>query len=984
MNTKINIFILIFLCFGVLPSIAQIFYNNGVAIQINSSIDVQINGSIENANSGNLSNDGNLYVTGNITNNALLGGNGNSYLLGDWINNNNFNPGMSHIYLNGGNQYISGTVSSTFYNLELLGTDVKNLQINTSVNNVLALNDRELATGNYVMNVLSPGINAVTRTSGFVSSTGNGNLNRATANSAAYLFPVGSSTGTLRYRPVEISPVNASVNTYSVRFVNNLATSDGYDISLTDTNTCMLNPDFYHRINRTSGTSAAGLAIFYDEIADGLWDGLAHWMTTPSNLWLDAGNITQTSGTPLNNNFVANWNNFNNDPYILSYINPVVDLGPDTFVCDNSYITLNAGSGWDSYTWSTSQTGVQSIDVTLIGTYYVTVTSMTCSAIDSIKVNLRPSPIADAGENTTICSGESVNLTGIGGTLYEWSNSQTTQTISVNPIISTTYYLTVTENYCSDTDSVTVTVIPSPVANAGTDQIICIGDSIQLIATGGSIYNWSTGENTQSIIVTPLTTTNYIVTVSDSGCDDTDTVLVTVINSITAEAGADQNICIGDNINLTASGGVDYNWSNGATTASTNVSPASTTTYYVTVSIGSCSDTDSITITAYPIPIADAGNDQTICDGQSAILTATGGVSYSWNTGANTQTTTVNPVTTTTYYVTVTENSCSATDYVTIIVNPLPIVYAGADQNVCAGDTVTLNVSAGVLYNWSNGANTSSITISPTSTTTYYVTVTDVNGCTGSDNVIVTINPIPNAFAGQDIEGCQGDTVQLQASGGTSYIWVPSVDLSNPNISNPILFPTQTIDYIVFAYNGGCSDSDTLTVNYHWAPYVVISDTAIYRGDNAYLHTQYSSDYIYSWTPADSLNNPFIYNPVATPYKDISYYVEVADQYGCHNTGIFFVDVMERPAGDLIIYNTFTPNNDGYNDVWIIENIEQYPGNYIEVYNRNGHIVFEAKDYENNWDGKYYGSNLPAATYYYLIDLGDDSDIIKGDVTIIR
>lgn len=984
MNTKIYIFILTFLCIGVLPSFSQVLYNNGAPIVFNNAVIVQVNGSLENANSGNLSNDGQLYITGNLTNNALLGGNGNIYLSGDWINNNNFNPGLSHTYLNGANQNIAGTVSSNFNILDLTGTGIKSLQINTSVSTLLALNDRELSTGNYIMNVLTPTVNAITRTTGFVSSTGNGNLNRATASSAAYLFPVGSSTGTLRYRPVEISPVNASVNTYSVRFVNNLATSDGYDISLTDTNTCMLNPDFYHRINRTSGTAAAGLAVFYDEIADGLWDGLAHWMTTPSNLWQDAGNITQTSGTPLNNNFVANWNNFTNDPYILSYINPVVDLGPDTFVCDNSSIIIDAGANWDTYLWSTGL-ATQTINVSAAGTYYVTVTNLSCSATDSIKVLLRPSPTADAGENTSICSGEYTTLTGNGGTSYAWSDGANTQSTSVNPVTTTTYYLTVTENYCSDTDSVIVTVVPTPVANAGPDQTICINDSIQLTATGGSAYEWSSGETTQTIVVKPLVTTNYIVTVTDSGCEDTDTVLVSVVTSVTANAGPDQNICEGDDADLSAGGGTNYIWNTGAVTSSINVSPLTTTTYFVTVSVGSCSDVDSVTVNVFPYPVADAGANQSVCDGESATLTASGGGSYYWSNGANTQSTIVYPTVTTTYYLTVTDNGCSSTDFTTVTVYPLSTVYAGPDQVICTGDTVTLTASSGVQYLWSTGESTQSISVSPSSTTTYVVTITDVNGCTGNDGAVISVVAVPNAFAGQDVEICQGDTIQLNASGGTSYQWYPNTGLSNPNIYNPYSNPQLTIIYYLTVSNGSCDDMDTLIITVYSLPAVYAgNDTTIYLGDQANLHATNNSNYSYLWSPNTYLDNPFVSNPVSSAVADITYTVQVNDSNNCKNVDMIIVRVIEKPAGDIVIYNTFTPNIDGFNDFWIIENIEQYPGNHIEIYNRNGHKVFEADDYENNWDGKYFGSDLPAATYYFLIDLGDDSEIIKGDLTIIR
>lgn len=102
---------------------------------------------------------------------------------------------------------------------------------------------------------------------------------------------------------------------------------------------------------------------------------------------------------------------------------------------------------------------------------------------------------------------------------------------------------------------------------------------------------------------------------------------------------------------------------------------------------------------------------------------------------------------------------------------------------------------------------------------------------------------------------------------------------------------------------------------------------------------------------------------------------------------IFTLSIYQKSEVDIIefnIYNTFTPNIDGYNDYFFIEGLENLPGNSIKVYNRNGHLVFEADDYENNWDGKYYGNELPAATYYYIFNPGNGSEEIKGDVTIVR
>ena len=222
------------------------------------------------------------------------------------------------------------------------------------------------------------------------------------------------------------------------------------------------------------------------------------------------------------------------------------------------------------------------------------------------------------------------------------------------------------------------------------------GQSTTLTATGGDTYLWSNGATTASITVNPTATTTYEVTVNKNGCSSKDAVTVTVNTAsappatVTADAGKDQTICTGSSTTLTASGGSVYKWSTGATTKSITVSPGATTTYSVTVSEGSVSDTDEVLVTVNPLPIADAGTDVTIESGQSTTLTATGGDTYLWSNGATTASITVNPTATTTYEVTVNKNGCTSKDAVTVTVNtasapPTTVTAdAGKDQTICA------------------------------------------------------------------------------------------------------------------------------------------------------------------------------------------------------------------------------------------------------------------------------------------------------------
>ncbi|MFD2562830.1 T9SS type A sorting domain-containing protein [Aquimarina rubra] len=254
---------------------------------------------------------------------------------------------------------------------------------------------------------------------------------------------------------------------------------------------------------------------------------------------------------------------------------------------------------------------------------------------------------------------------------YLWSTGETTQSITVSPEVDTTYTVTVTScTDCVGEDEVTV-VVNSVTADAGDDQTIATGETATLTATGGDTYLWSSGETTATIDVSPAETTTYTVTVSSNGCEDIDDVTVFVEGcAVTADAGEDQEICLGEEVVLTVIGEGDVLWSTGETTASITVSPGDTTTYSVIVTNGACEAMDEV-IVEVTIVEASAGRDRFLCEGfgEEAILAASGGDSYLWSTGETTPTIVVSPAVTTDYSVIVTIGNCSETDEVTVFVD---------------------------------------------------------------------------------------------------------------------------------------------------------------------------------------------------------------------------------------------------------------------------------------------------------------------------
>jgi gliding motility-associated-like protein len=326
---------------------------------------------------------------------------------------------------------------------------------------------------------------------------------------------------------------------------------------------------------------------------------------------------------------------------------------------------------------------------------------------------------------------------------------------------------------------------------------------------------------------------------------------------------------------------------------------------------------------------------------------------------------------------------------------------AGANQTICPGLTAQIG-SAGATggmppyqYLWTPSAGLSNSSISnpvasPTTTTTYTLIVIDDTLARDTAFVTVALNSINDVSAGNDTSICEHVTFFLGGpknydNNGITYNWSPSTGLSNTTSPHPNTKPTGSISYTLTATTSGCAPkSDTITINVIPTPLPVITEgdsITIKEGDVLTLHVTGGS--IYKWEPIDSVKYPFTANPDVSPSDTITYYVYASDPTEtCYATDSIRVNV-EKYDG-ITIYNTFTPNGDGSNDVWYITNIQKYPNCRLEIYNRNGRIIYKVKGYENTWTGKSSGEELPEATYFYILDLADGKKVYHGTVTIVR
>lgn len=491
---------------------------------------------------------------------------------------------------------------------------------------------------------------------------------------------------------------------------------------------------------------------------------------------------------------------------------------------------------------------------------------------------------------TTFCAGGSVTLNAPAGyASYLWSNGATTPSITVSA--SGSFTVTTTDsNGCPSSPSapVVVTVNPLPPATITPSgpTTFCAGGSVTLNANTGAglTYLWSTGATTQSISVGA--SGSYTVTVKDAnGCSATSaptTVTVHPLPSATITPSGPTSFCAGGNVTLSAPAGLTYAWSTGATTQSIAVSATGSYTVTVTDSNGCTATSAPTNVTVNPLPatpVVTPGGPTTFCSGGSVTLSAPGGFTYLWSTGATTQSITVSAAGS--YFVTVKDaNGCSATSgntTVTVHLLPTPTITPSGPTTFCAGGNVTLSAPSGFnSYLWSTGATTQSINV--TASGNYTVTVTDANGCSGtSPATTVTANPLPapTITPSGPTTFCAGGSVTLSAPAGfASYLWSTGATSQSITVST-----TGSYSVTVTDANGcsGTSAPTSVTAGSAVVPLITPSGPTTFCAGGSVTLTASAGFASYLWSNGATTQS-------ITVSASGSYTVTVSNAGGCNGT----------------------------------------------------------------------------------------------------
>ena len=450
-------------------------------------------------------------------------------------------------------------------------------------------------------------------------------------------------------------------------------------------------------------------------------------------------------------------------------------------ICSGSSGTLSV-SGASNYTWSPAGSlsvtsgSLVSANPVITTTYNVIGSLGSCVSNVNVVMIVNQTPTLSA-ISQSICSGQSVQLQVSGASSYTWSPSAslsatTGSSVTANPLVSESFTITGATAGCSGSVVTTVSVTTTPTISI-TSGSICSGQSTQLIASGAVNYTWvptgSLSASTTSVVqASPNTNTTYSVVGANGACTNsaTTSVLVTQTPTLNLNSGS---ICIGNSFTLIASGASSYTWSPGTNLSSTSGSvvaanPNASTDYTVVGANGTCTVQSVTTLTVKPNIQLLASPNQTICEGQSILIYANGGTTYTWSPfitviGNQDSVVTVMPPSTTIYTVTANKPGyCAQTTTISVLVNPLPIIDAGRDTTINVDETTLLNgtgdVTVGFLYpgNYDLNCNfCSSITINPQENTCFVLTGVNDYGCRSFDTVCVYVTKdwnvyIPNTF----------------------------------------------------------------------------------------------------------------------------------------------------------------------------------------------------------------------------------------------
>lgn len=805
-----------------------------------------------------------------------------------------------------------------------------------------------------------------------------------------------------------------------------------YSVTITDALGCTLNASYSlpSLITITTNTFATDNACFGNcngslaatNVAGGLPPYAYSWtdplgQTTAQANGLCNGTYSVTI-TDANGCFNTSPGTIISPPDIST--NPTV-TGPSCGLCNGTASLSPSGGNGGAYTvvWSNTQTGNTATNL-CAGVYGVQITdNIGCVTNTNVVVNsssgITGETISQSDESCAASCDGTVTVTAVGGVApisYHWVHNNSTNP-SQTGLCAGVYYCNMTDaNGCMRTATVAIGSAASLTVTPFVTQTICNSNtgSIAVVVTGGTgsyTYSWLPAGNTATI--TNLVAGTYTLTVSDgNGCSKTQVFAINSMNgpsiSVTKNDIHCSNVCTGTASLSIVGSAPPYtiDWSTGATTPSVSALCAGNYTVSVMDNTG-CKATQAFSISdsnpiVFSLPDLDNPKCHNDCNGSITAIPSGGTLpfTYSWSPVSG-SVPTISNLCANGYSITITDSQgCVATDSYTLT-NPAALGLAAAVTSpTCSAaptGSIDITVTGGTpayTYSWTGTATSSNQDLNGVFVGTYSLHVVDAGGCS-RDTIITLTSPLTVlAVAGNDTVFCQGGSLLLNGTnsvGGTTFQWV-ELPGNTPvaNTSTATVMPaTGTSTFVLITGQGTCIDQDTIVVTSNPPPVVDAGpfvNIPLFSSSPIGGSPTGPNGSTFTWTPSSGLDNPNGSNPTASNTVTTQYTVTVTDSYGCTNFDTVTVFIYPQ----IKIPNGFSPNSDGKNDLWIIDNIQQFPDCVVEVYNRWGEQLFYSKGYSPPWDGHYKGHDLPVGTYYYIINLHHPSypDAYTGPLTIFR
>lgn len=584
--------------------------------------------------------------------------------------------------------------------------------------------------------------------------------------------------------------------------------------------------------------------------------------------------------------------------------NPTLSISSSSLtICSGSSASLNV-SGANNYTWMPGNLTATSVVLNPASTTVYSITgtnTLGCSVTNTIGLTIVPTPTLSAVVSPSIiCAGDQATLSATGATNYTWNPPAIfSGSAVVIPAGSATYSVSGANGACVTTLTTAVVVNANPaVFVSNLPGSICSGASNTLSAFGANSYTWFPGGLTgATVVVSPLTTTVYSVSgmYSSTGCTTTVLAPVSVTTTPTLTVSPfNPTICAAALFTLNATGATNYSWIPGNLGGSSvTVSPTSSTIYTVIGANGVCTASGTLALSVNPTPILTASSSTAhLCSGNSATLSSTGALNYTWSpVGAYGASISVTPSTTVTYTV-FGDNSfgCVSTNTVLLGVSSTPTLYISATPSaVCPGATVSLDGGGASSYFWQNIGAGSNATVAPLTSTIYVLSGT-IGLCTATKTVAVVVYPTPLVQANASPTAvCPGNTLTLMATGAANYTWNPGALTG----SNVVISPASSSVYTITGISSdGCYNTAITTVILNPVPSLMISNSpgSICSGNTVTFVANGATNY--TWYPGGSTTLSYSVSPLTTS----AYTLQGTNIYGCLGASVTSLTVIPTPT----------------------------------------------------------------------------------------